>query len=116
MNPTGKLVSVQNQNPSDAERALYKYGGYYLASNTQDFLHYIPISLEDHDPMIQSYDDGYPKEILLLPSQIDWDTGFVINKLSETVKIQDAYIDISIIHLIMDRMTELGFTDVLVSP
>lgn len=115
------IIKFNNQNPTEAEKKLFFYAGYYCIEES-------PISLNDHETGLKQLkyavvhvEDNkfrdtrlnidqkiFPEHIELDEKNINYDDTIIFDMLSETIKFS-SYADIELLSFIFQRMKELGF-------
>lgn len=96
---------LENKNPTNVEKHLYKYAGLYLIESNEDCLKYAPIHIGDTNTFPNVIND-------IEEDLIEYDSMIIFDKLSETVSLNGFY-DIDMICLIRQRMEELHFNMIL---
>ena len=95
-------LKFENSNPTETEKLLFRYYGFYLIESTDNSMKYAPIHTDGNG-------DNFPDVIENISSEmIEWDNSIIFNLMSETVRLS-SYFDIDGIILIQKRMEELGY-------
>ena len=99
---------LENPNPSETEKLLFKYSGLYLIESTECILRYAPVHTEGHNAypsVIEDIDDDsieYDNAITFVLENESICFGNINSNIKE-------YYDADIMFLLLQRMTELGF-------
>lgn len=90
----------ENKKPTETERELFQYAGFYKVESNEHRLRYVPIHVNTKD--------GFPKRVETEPKYIEYKTSITFFNTSETIDIVGSF-DGKLIKLIGNRMKELGW-------
>lgn len=97
------MLELRNHRPTEAEKQLYFYAGYYLYDDSnQDTVKYAVCYTKESDRR------EFPLELKIEEETADLESGIIFDNLSESVKIS-GYVDVLLLELIGDRIKELGW-------
>ena len=97
-------MKLINQTPTDAEKQMYLFAGFYVVEETDTHIEYAVCHTDN------SLRNDFPLEFDIDEMDIDYDGTIVFDKLSEQVKI-NTYVDVKLINLIANRANELGWKE-----
>lgn len=93
------MVKLKNPYPTETERKLFAYGGFYLVDGNGEHLRYMPVHTAG------TY-DGYPEELEVGEEYIEHGTSITFHRMSGTVMAEGMF-DGELINLIGARLKEL---------
>lgn len=100
-------MRLQNNNPTETEKLMFKYYGLYLISASENGLKYAPVHADEH------LKNEFPYTINDIGEDyIEWENSIYFDHLSETASLK-GFFDVDEIILIEKRMKELGYSVVV---
>ena len=97
-------MKLENGNPTETEKKLFRYMGLYLIRRNENSIEYAPIHVDDSIDI----NKDFPTIINIDRDMVEWNDRVVFDELSETVSLNTFY-DIDGIFLILKRMEELNY-------
>lgn len=91
---------LKNHNPTNAERRLFEYAGFYKTEESETCSKYMPIHTDTKN--------GFPKEVEVSDDDIEHGSEIIFYHQSEMMNCTGTF-DKVLIGLIQDRMAEMDW-------
>lgn len=98
------MLTFTNSNPTETEKKMYLYAGFYLIEKTKFHSIYAVCYTDSSERKM------FPMKINIEEKRIDHDSMIIFDPVSEQVKIK-GYVDAEVLQLVQDRIKELGWIE-----
>jgi len=101
-------LRLSNPNPTETEKAMFRYNGIYLIKIDYTLLYYAPLHIPADDILKE-----FPLFLEVDEADVDYSNSIIFDMLTNSVEIVGKWADVDEIALISKRMKELNMECIL---